>query len=422
MTGFGPLRGSDPAVIDRTDDKEVSIMNHEPLGVAVIGAGMAGRAHANAFRQAGTVFSRLPRPLRLRAIADANLELAEKAAADYGFERAYGSWEEVVADPEIHAVSVVVGNSLHRPVSEALLAAGKHVLCEKPLAATVEDAEAMVAAANAAPGLVASINYSYRRTPAFAEVQRRVRGGDLGQVTHFDGHYLCDYGADTRGPWTWRDAGPMGSGCLGDLGSHLIDLAEQLFGPITSVDGARLSTRITERRLPLGQTIGHEHGELSDEVRPVSNDDDAVFVATFASGVTGSFNVSRVAYGHDNSLGFTVHGLDGVIGFEFDQPAQYTVDVRGDRSGKGRKTVIAGPQFPYYREGLAWNAGGLSYGYSDIFVFQVRGFLDEVLQVLEPLPRCGTFADGLHTMRVIEAVVEADRSGRAITVDDATFH
>lgn len=391
-------------------------MNQMPLGVAVIGAGMAGRAHANAFRQASTVFSPLPRPIRLRAIADANRGLAEKAASDYGFERAYGSWEEVVSDPEIHAVSVVVGNHLHRPISEALLAAGKHVLCEKPLAGTVEDAEAMVLAAEAAPGLVAAINYSYRRTPAFAEVQRRVRRGDLGRTTHFDGHYLCDYGADEKGPWTWRDAGAMGSGCLGDLGSHLIDLSEQLFGAIVSVDGARLATRITERRLPLGQTIGHEHGALSDEVKPVSNDDDAVFVATFASGVTGSFAVSRVSYGHDNSLGFTVHGLDGTIGFEFDQPAQYTIDLRGDRSGKGRKTVIAGPQFPYYREGLAWNAGGLSYGYSDIFVFQIRGFLDEVLEVGDPLPRCGTFADGLHTLRIIEAVVEADRTGRAITV------
>lgn len=391
-------------------------MTDNPLGVAVIGAGMAGRAHANAFRQAETVFGRLPRPVRLRAVADANPELAERAARDYGFERAYGSWEEVVADPEIHAVSVVVGNNLHRPVSEALLAAGKHVLCEKPLAGAIEDAEAMVAAAEAAPGVVAGINYSYRRTPAFAEVQRRVRAGDLGAVTHFDGHYLCDYGADAKGPWTWRDAGPMGSGCVGDLGSHLIDLSEQLFGPIVSVDGARLATRIVERHLPLGQTVGHEHGELSDEVRPVNNDDDAVFVATFASGVTGSFNVSRVAYGHDNSLGFRIHGLDGTIGFEFDQPAQYTVDLRGDRSGKGRKTVIAGPEFPYYREGLAWNAGGLSYGYSDIFVFQVRGFLDEVLGASDPLPRCGTFADGLHTMRVIEAVVEADRDARAVRI------
>lgn len=392
-------------------------MTDIPLTVAVIGAGMAGRAHANAYRQADTVFDPLPRPIRLRAIADANLDLATRAARDYGFETAYDSWEKVVEDPEIDAVSVVVGNALHRPIAEALLAAGKHVLCEKPLASGIAEARSMVAAAQGSDR-VAAINYSYRRTPAIAEVQRRVAAGDIGEVTHISGHFLCDYGCDPLAPWTWRDSGDLGTGCLGDLGAHLIDLAEQICGPISTINGAHLATRITRRHPALGTTFGHDKAELSEEFKAVTNEDDAVFTTTFASEASGAFDVSRVAYGHDNSLGFTISGLKGSIGFEFDRPAQYTISLKSEEAtGKGWKTVIAGPGFPYYGGGLAWQGGGLSYGYSDIFIFQIRAFLDQILGSEDPLPACGTFAEGLHTMRLIDQIAESHRSGHAVATD-----
>ena len=146
-------------------------------------------------------------------------------AERYGFERAETSWEAIVEADDIDAVSIVVANHLHREIAEALLASGKHVLCEKPLAPSVEDARAMVAAAEQAPGLVAATGFSYRRAPAIAAIAEQVRGGGLGQVLSFNGRYWCDYGATRTGPTSWRYTGPVGSGALADIGSHLIDAA-----------------------------------------------------------------------------------------------------------------------------------------------------------------------------------------------------
>lgn len=391
-------------------------MSSKPLSVAVIGAGMAGRAHANGYRQASTVFGGLSRPIRLAAIADLNLHLAQEAADLYGYETAYDSWERVVEDPSIDAVSVVLGNALHRPVVEALLNAGKHVLCEKPLADSLENAEAMVRTAEASQ-LVAAINYSRRSIPSFAAIKRDVENGLLGKITDFQGYYWCDYGSDPNAPWTWRDSGLPGSGALGDIGAHIIDQAEQLCGPVTRVSGAELLTAIPTRRVPLTATVGHGHAELSDEARAVSNEDAASFSVRFANGAVGSFSVSRVAFGSDDGDGFTIAGLDGSAVFDWRTPAQYKLNLRQGGGGrKGYRTIIANPDFPYYEGGLAWNAGGLSFGYSDVFVFQARAFLDQILGSPDPLPPVGSFAEGLHTMKVIQAIVESAETGSAVEI------
>src|SRR3954447_22291767 len=160
-------------------------MTTQPLSVAVIGAGMAGRSHAAGYRQATTVFGQGLPPIRLAAIADANTALADDAARRYGYEKALSSWEAVVEDPSIDAVSIVVGNALHRPISEALIAAGKHVLCEKPLAGSVEDAQAMVALERGAD-VVTAVGYTSRRSPAIAAIREHVRNGELGELSLFN--------------------------------------------------------------------------------------------------------------------------------------------------------------------------------------------------------------------------------------------
>src|SRR4051795_2657886 len=161
-------------------------MPETPLSVAVIGAGMAGRSHAAGYRAVNTVFGAGLPPVRLAAVADANTALAEDAARRYGYEQALSSWEEVVEDPSIDAVSIVVGNALHRPIAEAAIAAGKHVLCEKPLAGSLEDARAMRAAEKSAD-VVTAVGYTFRRSPAIAAIGEHVRSGDLGELTLFSG-------------------------------------------------------------------------------------------------------------------------------------------------------------------------------------------------------------------------------------------
>ncbi|BBJ38084.1 hypothetical protein SSPO_008020 [Streptomyces antimycoticus] len=280
----------------------------KPLSVAVVGAGMAGRTHAAGYRNVNTVYGAGLPPVRLAAIADANVELGEDAARRYGYEKALPSWEAVVEDPSIDAVSIVVGNDLHRPIAEALVAAGKHVLCEKPLAGSLADARAMAEVERTAD-VVTAVGYTFRRSPAIAAIRDHVRSGELGDLSLFSGRYWCDYATDPNGPLSWRFKGGPGSGALGDVGAHVIDVAEYVAGPIASVSGASLSTQIPKRPLPLGAVVGHNAAPVSDEVGEVENEDTASFTARFQSGLVGTFSLSRTAFGLPNGLSFDVVGL-----------------------------------------------------------------------------------------------------------------
>ena len=284
----------------------------EGLGVAVIGAGMAGRAHAAAYRTASALYSPVLPPVRLVSIGDVNAEFGSLAARRFGYERNDTSWQAIAEADDIDVVSVVIANSLHREVVEGLLAAGKHVLCEKPLSDSLEDARAMASAANTAArsDIVAKVGFTFRRTPGIAYIRELIQSGDLGKVLHFSGRYWTDYGCDPHGPMSWRFKGPAGSGALADVGSHMAYVSEFLCGDMTSVSGGQLSTVITERPLPLGAVMGHDHAEVSDVFEPVTNDDYAAFSATFENGA-GAIEVSRVAAGHANSLIFEVFCENG---------------------------------------------------------------------------------------------------------------
>jgi predicted dehydrogenase len=389
------------------------------ISVAVIGAGMAGRTHAAGYRNVNTVFGAGLPPVHLAAIADANVELGEDAARRYGFEKALPSWEAVAEDPTIDAVSIVVGNTLHRPIAEALVAAGKHVLCEKPLAGSLTDARAMVELERSAD-VVTAVGYTFRRSPAIAAIREHVRNGELGDLTLFSGRYWCDYATDPRGPLSWRYKGGAGSGALGDIGAHVIDTAEYVAGPIAAVSGASLTTQIGKRPLPLGAVVGHNAAPVSDELGEVENEDTASFTARFESGLVGTFSVSRTAFGLPNGLGFDVLGLRGRAAFDQHRPAEYVFDdSQPETRTRGARQIIAGPQMPYFKGGYPMEAPGVGGGNAEMFTYQARAFLDQVAGVADPLPACATFADALRTMEIIQAVVEsAGNGGAAVAVPE----
>jgi predicted dehydrogenase len=388
-------------------------MPDDEISVAVIGAGMAGRSHAAGYRQANTVFGRGLPPVRLAAIADASLALAEDAADRYGFSKALPSWEAVAADPSIDAVSIVVGNALHRPIAEALVAAGKHVLCEKPLAGSIEDARAMAALEQGAD-VVTAVGYTYRRNPAITAIRDHARHGELGDLSVFHGRYWCDYACDPRGPFGWRYQGAPGTGALGDIGAHIIDIGEYLCGPIESVAGGTLSVQVKTRPIPLGAVVGHEAAPVGDETGEVENEDTAVFTARFAAGLAGSFSVSRTTFGMPNGLGFDLYGLNGRASFDFHRPAEYLLDdTQPEARGRGVRQVIAGPQLPYFRGGYPMQAPGVGGGNAEMFTYQCRAFLDQITGAADPLPANASFADALHTMEIIQAVVQSAQAGGA---------
>jgi predicted dehydrogenase len=372
------------------------------IGVAVIGAGMAGRAHAHGYRSAGTVFSAGLPPVRLVSVADINEELAADTAHRYGFERSDTSWQAIVKADDIDVVSVVVANHLHREIVEELAAAGKHVLCEKPLAPTSTDAQAMIDAVDAA-GVIARVGFTFRRTPGIAAARQVTASGEPGRPLYLNAQYWTDYGADPQAPMSWRYRGGPGSGALADLGSHLADTAEFLLGPVESVTGAALSTVIGARPKPLGHVVGHARVEVSDEREPVDNDDWASFSVRFTGGATGDLSVSRIAVGHPNTLKFEVFCERGAVAFDVSRAGEFQL-AAGDAPGFRR--VIVGVEHPYIAGGLAMDATGIGTGHNDSFVYQARAFLDEVAG-RDELPRNASFADGRHALLLEEAVVRA---------------
>jgi len=389
----------------------------DSIGVAVIGAGMAGRSHANGYRMAGSVSDdRLP-PIRLRAIADPNAAFAAETARRYGYERHVSRWQQVADDASIDAVSIVVPNDLHREIAVGLLAAGKHVLCDKPLANDLADAEAMAAAASRSD-CVAVVGYSYRRSPSVNAIRDEIVNGSFGKLRQLDFHYWCDYAADANAPMTWRYRGGPGTGALGDLGSHLLDMAEFLAGPIATISAGALSTFVGRRTIPLTPALGHGRAELGHEAADVENEDVASFGARFASGAVGTFSISRVAVGHPNSLGFSVFGETAAASFDQSRPAEFQFyDASAPEVTRGFRQVPAGPLHPYLEHGLPMTHSGVGFGYAELFAFQARAFLDQVAG-LDGLPRCASFADGLHVMRLAAAVVESARSGGATVAID----
>ncbi|MTD12725.1 gfo/Idh/MocA family oxidoreductase [Nakamurella sp. YIM 132087] len=391
----------------------------DSLGVAVIGAGMAGRAHAAGYRSAPTLYDQVLPDIRLVAIADVNEGFATDAARRFGYQRAETSWQAVAEADDIDVVSVVVANHLHREVVEGLLAAGKHVLCEKPFAPTIAEAQSMVDAAAAAPNQATGVGFVYRRSPAISAVRELVTDGAIGAPVHFNGRYWCDYAADPLAPMSWRYKGGPGSGALADIGSHMIDSAEYLCGPIVAVSGARLHTHVTERALPLGQAVGHSGAALSDVVEPVENEDVVTFTLRFASGALGTLSASRVAVGHPNSYGFDLYGDGGTAGFDMDRPSEISfVDSSTVGRTHGRRQVLIGPDHPFISRGMAMDFPGVGYGQNDLFVFQSRAFLDQAAGVPSALPPVPSFEHGLRNMKVMAAVVaSAAEGGREITID-----
>jgi predicted dehydrogenase len=299
---------------------------------------------------------------------------------------------------------------MHREVVEALLGAGKHVLCEKPLAPSVEDAKAMVAAAEAAT-THAGIGFTFRRAPGINAIREQVLQGSIGETRHFNGHYWCNYAQDASNPISWRYRGGPGSGALADIGSHMIDIGEFICGPMTSVSGAIFQTFTPERPVPVGMTVGHAGGEVSDEMEAVDNEDIATFTARFANGSVGTFSISRVAHGLPNGLGFEVFGESGSAAYDLNRPGEFTfADLGPVGVVNGPRQVLLGPEHPYLERGLPMDFPSVGHGQNDFFAWQARAFLDQV-SGLERLPAVPTLRHGLHNMEILAAVTQSALNG-----------
>ncbi|QHF23096.1 Gfo/Idh/MocA family oxidoreductase [Rathayibacter sp. VKM Ac-2804] len=373
--------------------------NDRALRVAMVGTAFMGRTHSHAWRTAPRFF---PLPLRpeLAVLVGTDPQRTAERAETLGWGESSTDWRAVIARDDIDLVDVCTPGDTHAEIAIAALEAGKHVLCEKPLANSVEEAERMVAAA-AASGRVAMCGFSYRRTPALALAKRFLDEGRLGAIRHVRAQYLQDWLSDSEAPLTWRlDAAKAGSGALGDIGAHIIDSAQWLTGtPITSVS-AVLRTFTTERPVLSSQSGLGGRAEEGAERGPVTVDDAAAFTASFAGGALGVFEATRVATGRKNANRIEINGETGSIAFDFERMNELEYyDGRDPEDAQGFRTIqVTEPAHPYMS---AWWPTGHGIGYEHLFTHQV---VDLVEAIAAGTPATPTFADALEVQRVLAAV------------------
>ncbi|MDF1605692.1 Gfo/Idh/MocA family oxidoreductase [Nocardioides sp. YIM 152315] len=371
-----------------------------PLRVAMIGHAFMGNAHSQAWRTAPHFF---PLPLRpeMAVLVGHDAGRAAEAAERLGWAESSADWREVVARDDVDVVDICTPGDTHAEIAIAALEAGKHVLCEKPLANTVEEAEAMTAAAEKAraDGVLAMVGFTYRRVPAIGLARRLVSEGRLGELRHVRAQYLQDWISDPEAPLSWRlDKSKAGSGALGDIGAHIVDLTQYITGDrIVELTG-RLETFVRER--PYAESHSGLSGTASAERGPVTVDDAASFLTSFAGGAMGVFEATRFANGRKNAIRIEVNGSAGSLAFDFeDMNVLEFFDASEPAETAGFRRILATEAgHPYV---AAWWPPGHGLGYEHGFTHQVVDLVQAIADGTDPSP---TFADGLQVQRVLAAV------------------
>jgi len=361
------------------------------IGIGIVGGGYMGKAHAVAMAAVGAVFDTPLRP-RLEMIAGSSPASSERYRDAYGFARAAPDWQTLVADPRVDAVVIASPQATHRAIAEAAFAADKPVFCEKPLGASLADAQAMVAAAETS-GQPNMIGFNYVRTPATQFVRSLLVEGAIGDVTWFRGEHTEDFFADPTAVATWRCQG-RANGTMGDLAPHMINCALALMGPIAELS-ARLETMHATRPGPDGPVT-------------VDNDDHAQMMVRFAAGPMGHLYFSRAATGRKMGYAYEIQGTKGAIRFDQeDQNAVWLYRAEGPEATRGFTKILTGPAHPDY---LSFCQGpGHGTGYQDQIIIEARDFLQAIATGDPVWP---TFRDGLAVARVIDTAFAAAADGR----------
>ncbi len=376
------------------------------LGVGMVGYAFMGAAHSQAWRTAPHVFD-LPLQPAMAVLCGRDAAAVSDAARRLGWAAAETDWHTLVKRDDVQLVDVCTPGDLHAEVAIAALAAGKHVLCEKPLANTLGDAEAMAAAAAraASRGVRSMIGFNYRRVPALALASKLVADGRIGRIRHVRASYLQDWLVDASFPLTWRlQRERAGSGALGDLGAHIVDLAQYLTGELIVGVSAVTATFVGERPLPEAAGEALRSG-------PVTVDDAALFTARLDSGALASFEATRFATGRKNQLRIELNGDGGSLAFDLERLNELQFcDRSGDPSEQGfRRILVTEPGHPYLS---GWWPPGHVLGWEHTFTHQVKDLMTAIATGADPAP---SFQDGLQVQRVLAAVQQSAASGSAWT-------
>ncbi|TDE84760.1 Gfo/Idh/MocA family oxidoreductase [Deinococcus sp. S9] len=387
------------------------------LNVGLIGGGFMGKAHSLAYAAMPMFFWPAPAiPVRY-TIAEVNEDLARTAAERFGFQHSTGDWRQVIEDPNIQVVDIATPNNSHAEIAIAAAQAGKHILCEKPLAPTVQEARAMYEAVKKA-GVVNMVAFNYRRTPAVALAKKYIGEGRIGRVLSFRGTYLQDWSADPNGPLSWRfQKAVAGSGTLGDIGTHVVDLARYLVGEISAVN-AMMHTYIPERPLQSGgaDRLGASEKNASGPKGKVDVDDEVITLLRFENGAVGSLEATRNAWGRNNHITFEIHGTEGSIFFNYERRDELQVFFNSDPAdARGFRTVYTGPAHPY-GEAL-WPIPALGIGYGETKIIECHDLFKAIVEGGSVSPN---FEDGYKIELIADAIQRSAQQRREVEVEPVT--
>lgn len=384
------------------------------FNVGLIGAGFMGKAHAMAYATMPMFFWPAPAiPVR-KIIADITEETAKDAAARLGFEKYTSDWRKVIEDPEIDIVDIATPNNSHAEIAIAAAKAGKHIFCEKPIARTSEEAKKMYEAVKNA-GVRNMLAFNYRRTPAVALAKKFIDEGSLGKILNFRGTYLQDWSADPLSPLSWRfQKAIAGSGTLGDIGTHVIDMARYLVGEFDEVM-ATMKTYITERPVQQGTVDKLGTVKLDNSVKkaPVDVDDEVSFMIKFQNGAVGSIEATRNGWGRNNFITFEIHGEKGSIFFNYERRDELQVYFATDPADRrGFRTIYTGPAHPY--GDALWPIPALGIGYGETKIIECHDFIKSVADGTEVSPN---FEDGYRISLICDAIVKSSEEQKWVKVN-----
>jgi len=370
------------------------------LRVAMIGYGFMGAAHSVGWRQAPRVFD-LQDDVETAVVVGRNAVAVAQAAAQWGWFESATNWREVIARDDIDIVDIVTPGDSHAEIAIAALDAGKHVLCEKPLAKTVAEAEAMADAASRAAerGVRSMVGFTYRRVPAVTFLRDLIAQGVIGRVQQVRAAYRQDWLVDPEMPLAWRlQKEHAGSGALGDIGAHIIDMTQFVTGHTVDAVSGIVDTIVKQR--PLRGSGSGLSGTRAVGYGDVTVDDLAIFTGRLSSGALASFEATRFATGRKNALTIEVSGDKGALAFDLEDLNSlqfYDRTAPGDRQGF-TKILVTEASHPYV---AAWWPAGHMLGYEHGFAHQVVDLVTAIHDGTQPHP---SFTEGLTVQRVLDAV------------------
>lgn len=382
------------------------------INIGLIGAGFMGKAHAVGYANMPKFFWPSPAMPVFKTICDINPEIAKESQIRFGFEKYTTDWRDIINDPDIDAVSICTPNDSHAEIAIAALKAGKHVLCEKPISNSSEDAQAMADAAEAvkADGVISMCAYQYRRIPALEMAKKFIDEGSLGTILNVRATYLQSWSADPASPLSWRFKKSIaGAGTVGDIATHVIDISQFLAGDIAEVVST-VKNYIPERPVQEGGVDLLGTVKLGTEVKKAAVDveDEGLFLVKFKSGAVGSIEATRNAWGRNNFITVEVHGTEGSVYFNYERLNEIQVCFAKDPDDRrGFKTIYTGPA--HFHGDVTWNIPGMNIGYGELKTIEIYEFVKSIIEKNQPST---SFAVGNQVDKVCAAVMKSSASAK----------